>query len=583
MFWRVIFDSFTQTPTIAFVAAALVSFLSITRPATAAEVSANPSNYRKLMSALKAGDTLELAPGRYPPLAINGLNGTANAWITIKGPALGMPVVITGESGRNTVEISNCSFVAIENLRIDSLGIPGAFGISAKGGAANLTHDIRIEGNILVGQNGGQGTDGISTKTPTWRWIIRNNQILGAGTGLYLGNSDGTQPFVEGLIENNLIKDTIGYNMEIKDQNSIPPIPGMPTETTSTIIRNNVFIKNDDPSPDGDRPNLLVGAFPGTGIGSHNLYEIYGNFFYHNHREALFQGSGRFSLHDNIFVDGPHDYPALVLRNHNFPLKLAYIYNNTIYTTERGIYFGNLALAGDAVFGNLIFGSAPITGMVARASDNLTGPLAIAQTYVNSPSFELGAMDFYPRAGKCQGKAMDLSLFQTEADFGRDFNGALKAKAKGGAVFRGAYAGTGTNPGWRLQAAIKPASESAVKASAVEDGATPAIGALLANPDTLVLISPPRSNDFAMGNTTGTTPAAASALHASLGPARRTGSSGARSDDAYPSRVLLRQSLARTEPAPAQRCDRSAVAWAGRRSVALAGGRPTNLGSSKAL
>ncbi len=91
---------------------------------------------------------------------------------------------------------------------------------------------------------------------------------------------------------------------------------------------------------------MLVGAFPNSGTGSLNLYEIYGNFFFHNPREALFQGSGRVSLHDNIFVDGPHYYPAVVLRRHNFPLKLAYVYNNTVYTTERGIYFGTRAELG---------------------------------------------------------------------------------------------------------------------------------------------------------------------------------------------------------------------------------------------
>ena len=46
-----------------------------------------------------------------------------------------------------------------------------------------------------------------------------------------------------------------------------------------------------------------------------NMYEIYGNYFLHNHREALFQGSGRVSLHDNVFVDGPGSYPAVVLRD----------------------------------------------------------------------------------------------------------------------------------------------------------------------------------------------------------------------------------------------------------------------------
>ena len=50
-----------------------------------------------------------------------------------------------------------------------------------------------------------------------------------------------------------------------------------------------MFIKGDQPSPDGDRPNLLVDGFPDTGAGSSDLYEIYGNFFYHNPREALLQ------------------------------------------------------------------------------------------------------------------------------------------------------------------------------------------------------------------------------------------------------------------------------------------------------
>ena len=73
---------------------------------------------------------------------------------------------------------------------------------------------------------------------------------------MYLGDSDGTQPFVAGeVIEHNLIKDTIGYNMEIKDQVDLTfHENGIPLEPTSTIIRHNVFIKNDDPSPDGRSP-----------------------------------------------------------------------------------------------------------------------------------------------------------------------------------------------------------------------------------------------------------------------------------------------------------------------------------------
>ncbi len=430
------------------------------RFAFAAQFKANPSNYRNVLRGLKPGDTVALAPGKYPSLYLADLNGTTEAWITIQGPASGQPAVIAGVPNSNTVEIVNCSYLAIEGLRIDSRGISGAFGISVKG-KQNRTHDIRIEGNTLVGQNGDQQTDGISTKAPTWGWIIRGNQIISAGTGIYLGDSDGTAPFVHGLIENNLIQDTIGYNLEIKDQISLPPVPGMPLEPTHTIIRNNVFIKDDQPSPDGNRPNLLVGAFPQSGAGAQNLYEIYGNFFLHNHGEALFQGSGRISLHDNIFVDAPSDYAAVVLTRQNFPLRLAHVYNNTIYTSGQGIYFGTPAVEADAVTGNLIFAASPIAGRMVQSSNNLVAPLAAAAEYLNAPSFVAGKMDFYPRRGKCRGKALDLTPFQKDADYKLDFNG----QPKGAATFRGAYAGEGANPGWRLQAAMKPVKPSAVEAA----------------------------------------------------------------------------------------------------------------------
>ncbi len=454
-----------------------VVFVTLLGSGFAATISANPSNYRQLVHTLQPGDTMMLAPGQYPPLAITDLNGKSDAWITITGPSSGPPALIAGEGGSNTVEILNCSYLLIEHLRINSRNIPGAFGISAKGGVQNRTHDIRIEGNVLVGQGGDQQTDGISTKIPTWGWIIRNNQILQAGTGIYLGNSDGTQPFVHGLIENNLVQDTIGYDMEIKDQISLPPIPGMPTEPTSTIIRNNVFIKDDRPSPDGDRPNVLVGAFPSSGAGSLNRYQIYGNYFYHNHREALFQASGRISLHDNIFVDAPADYPAVVLRRHNFPLQLAYVYNNTIYTAGKGIYFGTAALTGDAVVGNLVLASLPISGPIARLAANLSGPIATAASYVVAPFFELGAMDFYPQSSKCAGSAIDLSPFRGDVDYDRDFNGIRKDETKGAVVFRGAYAGMGANPGWHLQAAIKPAAVGSATTANIQVQPTDSISA----------------------------------------------------------------------------------------------------------
>lgn len=413
------------------------------RLALANEIDADPSSYKAAVAALQPGDTLHLAAGHYPRLQITNLNGSQGAWITITGPAVyPRTAIIDADPGGccNTVEISNSSFVALENVMIDGHDIEGEFGISAGGGTNNLVHDIRIEDCSIVNHHGGQQHDGISTKTPTWGWIIRKNEILRAGTGLYLGNSDGSDPFVGGLIEGNVVDGPIGYCMEIKYQTPRPTVTGMPTSPTTTIIRNNTFIKNDDPSPDGDRPNVLVGGFPATGAGSTDRYEIYGNLFLHNPREALFQGSGRLTIHDNLFVDGGA-IAAMVLRDHDLPLEQAYVYNNTIYSVPVGIDLGNTAPQGDAVVGNLIFAATPIKGP-AHASDNVMDTTANAGNYVNSATVEPSTMNFYPLVGTCKASAIDTSLFMTDTDYAIDYNGVAR-----GFEFRGAYAGEGTNPG----------------------------------------------------------------------------------------------------------------------------------------
>ena len=409
---------------------------------------ADPSNYQNLVPALRAGDTLLLKSGRYPRLTIANLIGEPGRCITVTGPPAGPRAVIAGQAGHNTVEILDSSYVVVGNLTIDSLGM-GGDGIKAPRTTHQATHHIVLDGNLITGAGGFQQTDGISTKTPTWNWVIRRNAIVGAGTGIYLGDSDGSSPFVAGIIENNLVLNPLGYCMEIKYQTDRPALAGMPQAPQSTIIRNNVFIKDDRPSPDGDRPNVLVGGFPDSGSGSQDLYQIYGNLLVHNPREALFQGSGRISFHDNILVGG--QAAGAVFRDHDLPLKLAHVFNNTIYSPQIGIKFGSPARQGHAVLGNLIFAETPITGLDIPATDNLVARPADARNYVRAPLPQLGALDFYPLPGRAKGSPLDLSGFAGELDFDRDFNG----RSKDGHYFRGAYAGDGSNPGWRLRAEIK--------------------------------------------------------------------------------------------------------------------------------
>src|SRR6185503_17264125 len=150
--------------------------------AAARDVSADPSSYRAAVSALVAGDTLHLAAGDYQLLGIRNLNGTAAAWITITGPASGPPATFHADPGPccNTVEIADSSYVALENVTIDGGHVDGAFGINAGGG---VVHHIVVEGCTFVNHDGSQQHDGISTKVPTWGWVIRRNRITGVGTG----------------------------------------------------------------------------------------------------------------------------------------------------------------------------------------------------------------------------------------------------------------------------------------------------------------------------------------------------------------------------------------------------------------
>ena len=62
--------------------------------------------------------------------------------------------------------------------------------------------------------------------------------------------------------------------------------------------------------------------------------------------------------------------------------------------------------------------------------------------------------------GRRRGRRWICRLFTSERDSALDFNGTAKNAVKGAIVFRGAYAGEGGNPGWKLQAGIKPATDA---------------------------------------------------------------------------------------------------------------------------
>jgi hypothetical protein len=426
---------------------ALLVPLSLPIEARAETYKVGTWDYARIAKQLEPGDTMILEEGDYPGMPELKLNGRPDAWIVIKGADGGAQPRILSQEDRNTIELRGCSYLAIENLTLDGRDSGGAFGVSA---SYVPSHHIRIENCTIVGHGAEQSVVGISTKIAVWDWVIRRNTIVAAGTGAYLGDSDGTEPFIGGLIEYNLFLDAHGYNVQIKHQNPRDPtIPGLPMEPRKTIVRHNVFLKGELPNDAGERPNLLIGALPTRGPGSEDSYEVYGNLFYHNHRESLLQAEGRVSIHDNVFVDCTGD--GIHLQNHYGKVQRAYVYNNTFYGVETAIRFVHPATEDHLVVGNLMFSDNALAGAYTKESRNLHVPIANAGSYVRNPSLVLGKMDFHPLEGKCKGDPIDLSAFAHEIDSGRDFNGT----SKGDGSYRGAYAGEGKNPGWQLDAVIK--------------------------------------------------------------------------------------------------------------------------------
>lgn len=403
------------------------------------------------LRALQAGQTLLLAPGTYddpsdvPGLPVFNLNGTATAPITITGPETGQKPVLLGRSTHNTVRFSNASYVVVRNLEIDGRNL-GGDAIKGQGSS----HHITLENLTIRGVGSNQQVVGISTNgAPAWNWIIRGNTIIGAGTGMYFGNSDGTNPFVAGLIERNVIRDTIGYNVQIKHQVPWQGIAGMPTGRTATVIRHNVFTKSGNSST-GDlaRPNLLVGDVPATGPGSTNGYEIYGNFFFQNPSEALFQGEGNIGFYANLLVTTTGS--AINIQPHNGNVREIRIFGNTVVAADRGISVtgGDVAYTQQVV-ANAVFAATPITA--PNASANVVDAFANATSYLANPSAPLGQLDLYPRPGLLRGPSISTSGMSGFSGWDADFNSVNRDW-----TFRGAYSGEGSNPGWLPRIETKP-------------------------------------------------------------------------------------------------------------------------------
>lgn len=327
-------------------------------------VYADPSSYEALVPTLRAGETMVLAPGVYRGcLWLEDQHGEEGAPIEITGP-WGLARVVFMASGCGAavaqrdpqVNLRDVSWLELRWIELDGEGL-FVDGVEAHRFSESV-HHVTLEHLYLHDHGGDQQAIGISTKCTTWDWIIRDNLIERSGTGMYLGDSDGSDPFIRGTIERNTVVDPWGYCIQIKHQLPREPRPGMPLGDSVTRIADNVLVKEGNATSGANaRPNLLVGHFPPWGPGLEDRYEITGNLLWENDGAfELFQGEGNLTFEHNLLIETRHGGGGVVIAPHNgFPRRVTAAHN-TIVSVGPALVLEGLDARFPAVVGdNAIF------------------------------------------------------------------------------------------------------------------------------------------------------------------------------------------------------------------------------------
>lgn len=364
--------------------------------ASATDYRAGPDDYREQLRRLQPGDRLLLKSGDYRQgLPLHNLSGRSGQPIIIEAldPSAPLPRFIA-RPGANTVSLINVRYLVLRYLELDGRNVP-VDAIKAEG-QSRFADFITLEHLFIHGHAASQQNVGISTKCPALGWVVRNNRIERVGTGMYFGDSDGSAPFVGGVIEANHVSRTLGYNLQIKHQKARPADMPESGDRHDTLIRHNFFSKENALPGAHSRPNVLVGHFPLTGAGSQDRYLIYANLFWQNPSEALFQGEGNIALYNNVFINGSGS--AVHVQPHHDVPRHVDIFQNTVVARDEGIALRNPG-AGRSypqrVVANMIFAARPLSS--PEWAGNLTGQHDAAARHLRKPYAPLEELDLAPR------------------------------------------------------------------------------------------------------------------------------------------------------------------------------------------
>ena len=362
---------------------------------SAAEYRASADDYLEHVHRLQPGDRLQLEAGDYRQgLSLHNLSGRAGQPIVIEAANPEAPPRFIARPGANTISLVNARYLVLRHLELDGRNIP-VDAVKAEG-HSRFADFITLDNLFIHDHAASQQNVGISTKCPAFGWVVKGNRIERVGTGMYFGDSDGSDPFVAGVIEDNHVTDTLGYNLQIKHQKARPAGMQELGAQHDTLIRRNFFSKASTlPGPD-PRPNVLLGHFPLTGEGSQDRYLLYGNFFWQNPSEALFQGEGNIALYSNVFIN--RSGSAIHVQPHNDVPRHVDIFQNTVVAQDAGIVLRNpeVGLAyPQRVTANLTFAARPLSS--PGWAGNLTGQYDIAARHLRKPFANLAEIDVAPR------------------------------------------------------------------------------------------------------------------------------------------------------------------------------------------
>jgi hypothetical protein len=326
-------------------------------------------------------------------------------------------------AGANTVSLVDVRHLHIQHLELDG-GNQRVDAVKAEGHAA-YAHFVTLENLYIHDHAASQQNVGISTKCPAFGWVVRGNRIERVGTGMYFGNSNGAAPFVAGLIEDNTISDTVGYNLQIKHQ--LPRPEGLPGagERHDTVIRRNLFDRAMPARPARWRGRMCwsdTGRKAAKACMTATL--IYANRFWQNPGESLFQGEGNLALYNNLFVtDGPD---AIRIQPHNDVPREVRVLFNTVVASGNGISVlePEHNPYTQLVAGNIVFAARPLQGGMQR--QNLVGSRAAAEQHLTRPNAELAQLDLSPRHGKTPTRRIDPAWLRDLPDIERDHAGQLR-------------------------------------------------------------------------------------------------------------------------------------------------------------